>query len=171
MKVLCGHNNTTAPLRNFSCKHPGVGKVTIPLSLGLPVMVEEEIALLHPNVFRILPTPVAKDEEVKPDPIDATDEPEKVEPEPTEGEKPFAVDLVDDGTEKCEESVAGDDTEDEDTEPVDADQGKRDLIAAIDDFKTKKKLLDYAKSCKTELDSSIKLSEMKEALKVAWELV
>ena len=158
-EVLCSHKMQTS---KFLCNDPnGTGHLAIQVFGGVSILIDERIADKYPSMFTKIPTveeALAQVEEIEPEPVNEVDEIETIEPEASE--EPFAVDLTE---------AAGE--IDEETEPVDADHGKAQLIEAIDDFKTKKKLLAYAKDCKVELDDSRKLKEMKEDLKTAWELI
>lgn len=158
MKVLCEHKMNTT---KFLCKDPDTGqRIYINVNAFSPVLIDERIANKYPSTFTKIDTveaAPAQVEEVKPEPDDATDELEIIEPEATEvvEEEPFAVNLVD-----------ADIDADIVAEVIDQAEEEEDLCATIDAFKTKKKLAAY---CKVELKSKT-LKAMKAELKELWKI-
>ncbi|RKX20219.1 MAG: hypothetical protein DRP51_06065 [Candidatus Zixiibacteriota bacterium] len=189
--VLCKHNlNTT----KFLAKIHDEGKVIIHLKKSVPVEIDERIAAQYPSTFEIIevkrprlistvPAPEADVEEIKAEDETATDEPEIVEPEES-----FAVNLVDESettdgktlvdvfSELDEEGMFPDEEielsgeTDEEPDKVNENEVKAELLAAINGFKNKKALDEYAAGLGVELDRRKTLKDMKADLKEAWSL-
>ena len=149
-KILCNHNMHTT---KFMTKIHDEGKVIVEVIEGVPVKIDERIAARYPSTFEIVEAHVADSEEEKVEPETATDESEIIETGGTEGKT--LVDVFEDLDDK---------------DKVDVDAVKIELLEAIEGFKNKKKLDDYAKGLGVELDRRKTLKDMKSDLKIAWEL-
>lgn len=176
--VLCLHNMNTT---KFTAKIHNGGKVTVQLTRGTPILIDERIAVQYPSTFTIINTVEAQEadsEEIVAEPETATDETEIVEPEGKtlvevfedldgDGLFPdaFAVNLTD-AEEKCDDNP---ESLDEVSELITEDVAE-DLSNAIDGFKSKVKLDEYAAGLGVKLDRRKTLKDMKAELKKAWSL-
>jgi len=154
--VLCKHNlNTT----KFMAKIHNEGKHIIPLTKGIPVKIDKRIADRYPSTFDIIEVVEAQvadceDENIKPD--IATDDREIVEPEGTDADIGKCEDIDPSSIDEVFELIKDDVAED--------------LIKAIDGFKNKKALDEYAAGLGVELDRRRTLKDMKADLKETWNL-